>query len=269
MVEFIQQHIPSGVPLEAKVNKVREILQLLTLKILQDKRCFEHIAFVGGTALRVLYNLRRFSEDLDFSVINKDNYDFSSIITTLKHEFTLYGLEVAAKTKVTKTVQSSMLKFPRLLNDLNLSNHKEQRLSIKVEVDSNLPSGWEIENTLVNKVYLLNITHFKISSLYSTKIHACFFRRYVKGRDFYDFLWYLSRKEKPNYLLLNNAIAQTESKNYGLSESNIKDFLLERAAKIDFNAIRKDVERFLEDKGELNFLNIATVSKCIEDAFGV
>jgi len=261
MIEFFKQYISSAAKTEDKINKLREALQLLVLKILQDKGYFANMVFVGGTALRILYDMRRFSEDLDFSVINKKNYDFSKIISEIKREFKLSGIEIETKTKAAKTVQGSMLRFPNLLYALGLSGLRGQKLSVKIEVDSNPPPGWRIEDTIVNKIYILNITHFDIPSLYATKIHACFFRKYTKGRDFYDLMWYLGKRTKPNYLLLNNAIKQTHAKAYDLNEANIKDFLLEKIANINFDAIKKDVERFLEDKNEIKLLTKEVIEK--------
>ena len=268
MIDFLQKHIVSELTLENKINRLREALQLLLLKILQDKGYFSYIAFVGGTALRVLYGLRRFSEDLDFSVIDKKGYDFPEIISVVKRELGLNGLDVEVNTKTVKTVHSCMLKFPGLLKHLNLSELPDQKLSIKFEADSNPPSGGQDETTLVNNIYLINIRHFELPSLYATKIHACCFRAYAKGRDFYDLAWYLGRKIEPNYILLNNAIKQTQGKDIGLSSRNISDFLLSKISGIDFKAIKKDVERFLEDKNELKLLDASLISKSIIDVFG-
>ena len=267
MIEFLRQRISPENSLEGKVNRLRELLQMVSLKILYDKGYFSKIAFVGGTALRVLYDMRRFSEDLDFSLIGKRDYSFEEMVSTLKREFKLYGLKINAKAKIGKTVQNSMVKFPKVLSELGISNLESQNISIKVELDSNPPAGWHIENTIVNKTYLLNITHFDLPSLYATKLHASFFRRYVKGRDFYDLVWYLTKKIKPNYTLLNNAIKQTEGKSPRLDEDNIKDFLLKKISKVDFSAVRKDVERFLEDKEEIRLLDKTVISKSIESAF--
>lgn len=267
MIEMLRQQVASGIPAEEKINRLREALQLLCLKVLHDKNYFSKIAFTGGTALRLLYDMKRFSEDLDFSVINNKEYDFSSLVSTLEREFVLYGLKIDIKARADKTVQSCMLGFPGLLKEMGLSNLEGQKLSIKLEVDSNPPLGWQIENTVINKIYVLNITHFTMQSLYAAKLHACFFRRYTKGRDFYDLMWYLTKKTRPNYDLLNNAIKQTEGKNPGVGEHNIRDFILKRIAQIDFDSIKKDVERFLEDKGELALLNESIVSKAIEDQF--
>ena len=244
------------------------MLQLLCLKILQDKNHFADMAFVGGTALRVLYDLRRFSEDLDFSVIEKRRYNFPDIIRGIERDFRLNGLEIETKIKTEKTVQNCLIKFPGLLKALEISRITGEKLSIRLEVDSDPPRGWQTESTLVNKIYVLNITHFDIPSLYATKLHACFFRRFTKGRDFYDLLWYLGKRIRPNYRLLNNAIRQTEKKDLGLNDGNISKFLIERLAKTDFAAVRKDVERFLEDKHELKLLESTVFLKAVTDVFG-
>ncbi|MBN1404894.1 MAG: nucleotidyl transferase AbiEii/AbiGii toxin family protein [Candidatus Omnitrophica bacterium] len=267
MIEFLQSKIAQESSAEKKINLLRELLQLLCLKILHDKSYFANMAFVGGTALRVLFDMKRFSEDLDFSLINNTHYDFTKMIKTLERELKSYALDVNIKNNASKTAQSSMLKFPELLNAVGLSNLKEQNVSIKLEIDSNPPDGWQIESSLINKTYVINITHLNLPSLYAAKLHACFFRRYTKGRDFYDMLWYLGKKIKPNYILLNNAIQQTHPSHGKINENNIKNFLLEKIKKIDFDTVKKDVGRFLEDKNELKLLDGTVISKAVQDCF--
>lgn len=263
MVDLIRQQFKHGMTDEEKLNRVREFLQLVTLKIIYDKGFFKNIAFVGGTALRILYDLRRFSEDLDFSLINNKGYAFSAVNSEIERGLKLYGLEVEAKTKEERAVHSAFLKFPGLLKNLGLSQLEAQKLSIKIEVDSRPPEGWVLETTLVNKIYLINIVHLDLSSLYATKLHTCLFRKYAKGRDFYDLIWYLTKKVTPNLILLNNAIKQTQGKDLGLSEGNFKDFLLDRINAVDFKAIRNDVNRFLEDKNELEFLSAEVIKSLL------
>jgi predicted nucleotidyltransferase component of viral defense system len=264
MIDVLKQQLKPSMDTAEKINRVREFLQILCLKIIHDKGYFENMAFVGGTALRILYDLRRFSEDLDFSVIKKEKYDFLKIITTLASELELYGFDVESKNNAEKTVQSSFLKFNNLLNELGLSQMKEQKLSIRIEVDSNPPEGWNTQTTLINKTYIFNVAHFDLPSLYATKLHACFFRKFIKGRDFYDLLWYLGRKFQPNFILLNNAVKQTEGKDLKLDEKNFKDFLSERLEKVNFVLVKKDVERFLEDKKELELLDLELIRKSLE-----
>ena len=103
--------------------------------------------------------------------------------------------------------------------------------------------------------------------MYATKLHACFYRKYTKGRDFYDFIWYMSKKTQPNYKLLNNAIKQTEGKNIGINEKNFQNFLLEHIQKIDFKTAKKDIERFLEDRTEIKLLDYQIIHEAIKSAY--
>lgn len=267
MIDVIKQQVSKELSLQENLNRVREFLQIVILKIMYDKNFLNNLAFVGGTALRIIFDLRRFSEDLDFSLINKKGYEFSDFNSALISEITLYGLKVESKVDSDKNVQSIMLKFPELLKAAGLSNLSSQKLSIKIEVDSNPPAGWNIENRLVNKTYIFNVTYFDLASSFATKLHACFYRKFLKGRDFYDFIWYMSKWVKPNYLLLNNAIKQTQGKDLGISEHNFKGFLLENIVKVDFEQAKKDVERFLEDKSELKLFDLKAIQSSIESIY--
>lgn len=263
MIDVIKQQINQEMSLQENLNRVREFLQIMILKIMYDKNFLNNLAFVGGTALRIIFGLRRFSEDMDFSLLNKKGYDFSVVNSSLVQGFTLYGLKTETKANNVKNVQSLMLKFPELLKAIGLSNLSSQKLSIKIEVDTNPPAGWNIENILVNKTYIFNVTYFDLASSFATKLHACFYRKFIKGRDFYDFIWYMGRRTKPNYLLLNNAINQTQGNDPGINEHNFKDFLLENIVKVDFEQAKRDVERFLEDKAELKFFDLKTIQSNI------
>jgi predicted nucleotidyltransferase component of viral defense system len=265
MIELIHQQLKDNVAESQKLNRLREFLQFAALKTLYDNGYFNKIAFVGGTALRVLFDLRRFSEDLDFSLVNKKGYDFKKLNSIIQRQFKLWGLDVETKAKEEKTGQNTLLKFKGLLKELGLSQLDEQKLSIKIEVDTNPPKGWHLNTTLVNKVYLINITHFDLPSLYATKLHACFFRKYAKGRDFYDLAWYIARKAEPNFTLLNNAIKQTEGKDPSLNKDNFHEFLLNKLKKIDFREIKKDVERFLEERKELELLELKVFENSLKN----
>ncbi len=255
MIEMLKQYISDARHPSEKLNKLRECLQLTALKIIYDKNYFRNLSFTGGTALRILFDLKRFSEDLDFSLIKKSGYKFTAFCREIISGFKLYGLETEGAIRDGKNVQSAMIKFNNLLKETGLSDLAGQKLSIKLEVDSNPPQGWHIQNTLVNKLYLFNAVTFDLPSMYATKLHACFYRGFTKGRDFYDFIWYLGKKIEPNYLLLNNAILQTEAVNPGINKDNFKRFLLERIDKVDFVSAKRDVERFLEDKADLRLFD--------------
>jgi hypothetical protein len=141
------------------------------------------------------------------------------------------------------------------LQALNLAVLKNQKLSVKIEVDTNPPAGWRTDNFPINKTYLFSVLTFDLSSMFAAKLHACFFRKYTKGRDFYDLVWYLSKNVRPNIKLLNNAIFQTERKNYNITEDNLADFIYERLGRIDFSAAKKDVEAFLFNPDEIGLID--------------
>jgi len=263
MLDLIRRNIVDIPDRETRIHLTREFLQLLILKIIYDKDYFNNLAFVGGTALRFLYGLRRFSEDLDFSLINKNGYKFDNFLEKITYELGKYGFSVDIKKYAKEPVQSVMVKFKDILYLLGLSRQKSQKISIKLEIDSNPPKGWNTEFSLVNKHFVFTVLHFDIPSLYATKLHACFFRRYIKGRDFYDLIWYVGRKAMPNFELLNNAIEQTEKKKMNLNAKNFNDFLKERLGGIDFAKVRKDVERFIEDKNELKLLDRDMILKLL------
>lgn len=268
MIEAIKQQFAKGMTNEDKLNRAREYIQILSLKILDEKGFFKFMAFTGGTALRVIFGVRRFSEDLDFSLIKKGGFSFPEVNAGLVKGFNLTGLQVESKPKVKNTVFSALLKFPGLLKQLELSPLESQNLSIKIEVDSNPPKGGGTQNSLIQKSYIFNVVHFDLPSMYATKLHACFYRKYVKGRDFYDFIWYIGNRAKPNLLLLNNAIEQTQGENPKINERNLKEFLLKGIERVDFNDARKDVERFLEDKKELRLFDAKNIRSSIESIYG-
>jgi len=267
MIEVIQQQFKPDMPDELKLNLAREFLQILALKIMHDKHFFYNLAFTGGTALRILFNTKRFSEDLDFSLVEKKGYSFSEINSKLISEFRLYGLNTEIKPSEERTVHSVFLKFSGLLKLLGLSPLNGQKLAIKIEIDTNPPKGGILETTLINKTYVFPIVHFDLPSMFAAKLSACFYRKYTKGRDFYDFIWYISKKNMPNFLLLNNAIEQTQGHSPKIDESNFKNFLLENIEKIDFNLVKLDVERFLEDKTELGLFDLKIIKPTIERTY--
>lgn len=255
MIEVLKQQVNEAMPPEEQLNRTREFLQIMTLKNLSDRNAFENIAFTGGTALRILYDTRRFSEDLDFSLVGAKSYDFKTLTAGLVRHFELNNLEVECKPKVEKTAHSAFLKFPGILKELGLGAFAGQKLSIKLEVDTNPPKGGILTETTLNKTYIFSVKHFDLPSMFATKLHACFFRKYTKGRDFYDLVWYLGRKVSPNLDLLNNAIRQTEKKAPGITTANLKDFMLGRLERVDFKAAVADVRRFIPDENELRVIN--------------
>ncbi|MFH1429395.1 MAG: nucleotidyl transferase AbiEii/AbiGii toxin family protein [Candidatus Margulisiibacteriota bacterium] len=256
MYEVLRKRINEyGQDNRIKLAYIREYLQLLVLKILDEKGYFRNIAFVGGTALRILYDLNRFSEDLDFSLISKQNYSFSKIISELERELKLHNFNIEITCKEDKAVASAFIKFDQLLFDFGLSSHTNQRLSIKLEIDQKPPDGYQCTLDMINKEFLIGINHYDLPSLYSGKLHALLFRKYTKGRDFYDLLWFIGRKVEPNYTLLKNAIKQTENVNYQVDGGKLKELLINKINKTEFSKVKSDMEPFLVDTKEMRFFD--------------
>lgn len=264
MLDIIKGHLKDGMSGEERTYLVREDLQILILKILFDLGMFKNLAFVGGTALRIIFGLRRFSEDIDFSLMQRKGYNFNKFSKAVQYQLKKYGFNIDVKENDRKVVQTIMFKFKDILVNLGLSDIGSQKLSIGVEIDTRPPEGWKTDISLISKTFVFTVTHYDLASLYATKLHACFFRRYTKGRDFYDLIWYLGKKILPNFTLLNNAIAQTEGKEVIVTEENFTDFLLERVKKTNFVQAREDVERFLVDKGELKLLDKELIKQFIK-----
>lgn len=234
----------------AKVNTLREYLQAYALRVMGDAGVFRTTAFLGGTALRFLHGLPRFSEDLDFSLTQPSGPSgaFVELVKNLKREFTLAGYDVSAVYKDEKTVQSAFLRFDHLLFEAGISPHKDQKLSIKIEVDTNPPEGAVLRTSIVNKYFPISFLAYDLSSLLAGKTHALLNRRYTKGRDFFDLGWYLSRWKdlSPNMILLTNALKQTGWTAPFPDESNWKQYLSQVITRADWDKVRQDVENFLE-----------------------
>jgi len=130
-----------------------------------------------------------------------------------------------------------------------LSEHKDRRLSIKLEIDSNPPKGAGLEVRVVNKYFPIAFQSYDVPSLFAGKMHCVFSRRYVKGRDFFDIGWYLSKWQgiKPNIILLNNALRQMGWKGEFPGENNWRGMLYEKTARTDWEKVRRDAENFPEN----------------------
>ena len=196
---------------QAKLNVLREYLQAYILRICHDYGLFRQCAFVGGTALRFLYGLPRFSEDLDFSLTDAAGYSFPELITKTKRELQLAAYNVSITYNDQRTVHYAMVKFEGLLHDAGLSPHRDQKISVKLDIDTKPPSGAHLKTEVVNKFFPIAFLTYDISSMLAGKLHALLSRKYTKGRDFFDLGWYLSRWKDitPNIAFLVNALKQT------------------------------------------------------------
>jgi len=238
-------------------NLAREYLQARILETLQISGGMISLAFQGGTALRFLYDLPRFSEDLDFAFERpKDRFDFQNIIEKVRRGFEKENYTVQLKVNTKKVVHTALVRFPGLLYELGLSAHQNQVLSIKLEMDTNPPAGAGLETSLVRSHVLLQLQHHDQASLLAGKLHAVLQRNYTKGRDLYDLFWYLSNRRwpEPNLILLNNALKQSGWKGGNLSQDNWREVIWKRVNSMPWDRVLDDVSPFLEKEAELQLL---------------
>jgi len=253
MKEYIREIINPRLSRQQNENRLKEYLQAYVLYILFKKKIYRELVFTGGTALRFLYKIKRFSEDLDFSLSQKaKDYNFLSLLKIIKNEFILSGYELEIKYSMEKNVHNAFLKFPGILYEFGLSEHKQEKVSIKVEIDVNPPAGGLEKLSVFRMVFMFYIHHYDLKSLFAGKVHALLCRKYTKGRDWYDLLWYLTsfKNLEPNFIMLNNAIKQTTPGSEKITPHNWKKKLKEKVMRINIDKARNDVKRFLEDPAE-------------------
>lgn len=252
MREYLLELVAKRGSYNERLNIMREYLQAYILRLMHDAGAFRGLAFVGGTALRFLYGLPRFSEDLDFSSAAAGPEDFAGLLKKIKTGLVLAGYQADVVYNDQKTVLSAFIKFQGLLQAAGMTGHKTQLLSIKLEVDSNPPAGAGLETRLVNKYFPVAFQAYDTPSLFAGKLHCVYTRKYTKGRDFFDIGWYVSRWPdlKPNLVMLGNALKQSGWKGEFPGEATWRGLLYEKLAAADWEKVKRDVESFLENPGD-------------------
>lgn len=258
---------------EAYRNALKEIVQEIALYGMSKSGFFQEGAFYGGTALRIFYGLHRFSEDMDFSLVHPNpSFALSDYLPAVEEELSAVGLKMRVeqknKTKVTD-IQSAFIKGGTLIQIISIQQtdevlipgiHKQEQLKIKLEVDTNPPpgAGFELRYALRPVPYAVRL--YDKPSLFAGKIHAVLCRnwaRRIKGRDLYDYVWYLSQDTPVNLFHLQKRLEQSDrwdsSKQLALQDT--KDMLKERFSQLDFEVAKKDVIPFLSDASELDLWN--------------
>ena len=253
-------------------NAMKEIMQEIVLCGLSRAGFFQKAAFYGGTALRIFYGLDRFSEDLDFSLLVSDpDFDLAAYFPVLEKEVRAFGLRVTIQEKEkTKesTIRSAFLKgntkehLLLFYADENLagSGARSEVIKIKFEVDINPPeyAGFEHKYRLLPTPYEVNL--YDMPSLFAGKIHAVLCRAWksrIKGRDLYDYVFYLSRGSAVNQKHLRARLLQSGfiSEDVECTLPELRHMLYERFDTIDFRQAKRDVEPFIRDTASLNMWN--------------
>ena len=232
-----------------RLNALREYLQAFILRSLHESEAARAVAFVGGTALRFLHDLPRYSEDLDFSLVSPDGYDPVRWLRKLKRDLRFAGFDSAVRWIDRKPVQVAWVRTASLLAEAGLSGHRDQKLSIKVEIDTRPPTGPAVQRTVVTRHFPFVIAHHDLPSLMAGKLHALLTRRYAKGRDWFDLVWYRSRRPPvaPNVPFLQRALEQASGAERRVPLStDWRRLLRTRLVDLDTGVLVRDVEPFLE-----------------------
>lgn len=250
-------------------NAIKEIVQEIALQSLAQTDFFSKAAFYGGTSLRVFHGLDRFSEDMDFSLMEKDpKFDFDTYLPVLEENLASYGFQMSAEMKRKKnlsTVRSAFLKGNTLVHVVKFTQWdppvsgipSNELLKIKLEIDTNPPSGAGFENKfkLLPKPYAVNL--YNLPSLFAGKIHALVCRNWknrIKGRDFYDFIWFLSKGIPVNLFHLEQRMKQTGHlpELDELTLLKVKTMLKQHFESLDFEKAKEDVLPFIKNPNVLN-----------------
>ena len=249
-------------------HAVREIAQEIALLGLWRTPFYEHAAFYGGSALRIFHGLQRFSEDLDFSLLQpKPDFSLEPYLGAVANELAAWGFEFRAerigKTKPT-TIESAFLKGSTMINLLQIGAPMEmasrlpkgQLIRIKLEIDLDPPPGavTEVRSRLVPTPHQVRV--YDLPSLFAGKLHAVLCRNWksrVKGRDFYDLIWYVARQTPLNLAHLEARMRQSGDwpRDMPLDATALSKHMAGRFAAVDFEQAKEDVAPFLKDPREL------------------
>jgi hypothetical protein len=253
-------------PVEGR-NVAREYLQARLLEGLQRAGAMIPLAFHGGTALRFLHRIPRYSEDLDFALEREsDAYDLERFVRVALGALDAEGYATTSRLKRARTVHSAWLRFPGLLHELDLSSDAREILAVKLEVDTDPPAGAVLATTVTRRHVLLNLQHHDRASLLAGKVHALLERPYVKGRDVFDLAWYLADPTwpGPNLTLLANALRQTGHEGPTLDETGWRHAVGTRLRAADPRAILDDVTPFLEPHVDRSVLRLDNLLALLE-----
>lgn len=239
---------------EQKRNVTQEVMQEVTLAGLYRGGFFDKAAFYGGTCLRIFHELPRFSEDMDFSLIGKDEtFNLESYFPSIIEEFKAVGRDIVItrkeKKKETK-VESAFLKDDTAIYDVKFRTEKD--LKIKIEVDIDPPLGFRTEQKLSLMPFSFMTRCFTLPDLYAGKMHALLFRNWktrVKGRDWYDFEWYVRHNIPLNFSHLQ--IRTKEFNGMDMDKEVFTKLLKERLSSTDINMVKRDVLPFIQNPQEL------------------
>jgi len=238
-------------------NALKEIMQEIVLLGLWRSKFYEKAVFYGGTALRILYKLDRFSEDLDFSLIQPEtDFDIKKYLGAVKAELELWGFEVSTqeKNKQSKsTIDSAFIKANTLIHLLkiysNLKTHKNAVMKIKLEIDQDPATGFTSDLKYHLHPIPFSIKTMTLPSLFAGKMHALLcrtIRTHIKGRDWYDLIWFVKNRVPCDLHYLNSKMVQTGhiAPSEMLTREKLVQLIHRKIKEIDFSLAKSDIEPF-------------------------
>jgi len=238
-------------------NATHEVMQQIALAGLARGGFFEKAAFYGGTCLRILHDMPRFSEDMDFSLLEPDlNFRFEDYFPAVVEEFKLAGKDVEIKMKhkgQPSAIESAFLKESSDVFDIGFTT--EKRMKVKIEVDIDPPPKFATEMRVLSEPRSCPVRAYMLPDLFAGKVSAALFRKWqrrIKGRDWYDVIWYIVKRVP---LDLTHLVERAKESAPGVDVSTPEKVLAAFAEKIeaiDFAAAAEDVRPYLQDPSELD-----------------
>lgn len=256
MKDHLQALVRKCDPLQGR-NVAREYLQARILEAMQRAGAMASLAFQGGTCLRFLFALPRYSEDLDFALEGEPSkYDLRQYLQVIRGALSAEAYRVDLRVRDRHIVHRALVGFPGLLHELGLSPHASESLAIRIEVDTNPPAGAETAIALVRRHTTLRLHHHGQSSLLAGKLRAVLQRPYTKGRDLYDLIWYLSDREwpPPNLSLLKAALTQSGWDGEEPTPDSWRRTVGLRLEALDWSRAAADVAPFLERREDMELV---------------
>jgi len=268
--QWIESYKPNNV--QETEQALREIMQEIALAGLYRSSFFKHAAFYGGTALRIFHGLDRFSEDLDFSLLEKDpDFYFEPYFKFILEEFDALGIKVSLSQKQKSpisSIDSAFLKSDTLWSELIFEDTIPQiKLSIKpivkikIEVDTNPPLNFDTQNLLLIKPFSFYVNCFTLPDLFAGKMHALLFRKWknrVKGRDWYDLEWYIKKGVQINLVhFCQRALESGDWKEDTINKNQLLELLNQKIDSIDIGKVKEDIIRFIPNPKSLDIWSTA------------
>lgn len=251
-------------------NALHEVMQQIALAGLYRGGFFNKAAFYGGSCLRIFHQLQRFSEDMDFSLLQPDvHFELDNYFEPITAEFKALGREVVINKKEKKkqtNVESAFLKEDTAI--YNLQFRTEQTVKIKIEVDVNPPTGFNCEHKLLLLPFSFMTRCYSLPDLFAGKMHALLFRNWkarVKGRDWYDFEWYVRNNIPLNFNHFCERTHQFGSlEDTELTKDFFKQLLKEKIAKTSIEMVKSDVRPFIRNHNNMEIWSTEYFSQLVD-----